>query len=547
MSRASTSGYLIFITIAAAFGGLLFGYDTAVISGAVQPIRSFFVDPLFQDAELARRVVGEFKTMLLFGAALVFLLALHYLIRLYGRGRGLMVGGVLLFFGSWLMYGQVMALPEQITANLASSLIGFTISSALLGCVIGGFCAGSISERVGRRNGLILAAVLFIISGIGSALPDLCNPLPLQDITVFNLYRVIGGIGVGIASMLSPMYLAEIAPSHLRGRLVSCNQFCIILGMLVVYFVNYFIADGQSQEWLAQFGWRWMLGSEVLPAVVFLLLLVRTPESPRYLVMRGEHEQAARVLEAINGKDQAAAILRDIRASFAASAGDAPWLSFGGLLIAIAMLLSIFQQFIGINVVLYYAPEIFKSMGSQGDASLLQTIIVGAVNLAFTVAAILLVDRVGRKPLMIVGALVMGLSMLGLGTAFYLQELGSMALLLMLAYVAAFAVSWGPVVWVLLSEIFPNSIRGALSIAVAVQWLANLLVSWSFPILNDNAWLNGLFNHGFAYWLYGVMGLLAAAFVWRWVPETKNKTLEEMSGTWRTEEVAAARLSVEPV
>lgn len=547
MSRASTSRYLIFITIAAAFGGLLFGYDTAVISGAVQPIRSYFVEPLFQNTELARHVVGEFKTSLLLGATLIFCLSLYYLIRLYGRTRGLMVGGLVAFFGSWLMHDQVMSLPDQITPNLASSLTGFTISSALLGCVIGGFCAGSVSERLGRRNGLMLSAALFIIASIGSALPEYFNPLPLQDITVFNLYRIIGGIGVGIASMLSPMYLAEIAPSHIRGRLVSCNQFCIILGMLVVYFINYFIAHGEPQEWLVQQGWRWMLGSEMLPALVFLLLLIRTPETPRYLVMRGKHEQASRVLEAINGKDKAPAILQEIRASFAESAADAPWMSFGGLLIAISLLLSIFQQFIGINVVLYYAPEIFKNMGSQGDASLQLTIIVGAVNLIFTIAAIVLVDRVGRKPLMIIGALVMGISMLGLGTSFYLQNLGVTAMLLMLSYVAAFAVSWGPVVWVLLSEIFPNSIRGALSIAVAVQWLANLLVSWSFPIMNDNAWLNEMFNHGFVYWVYGVMGLLAAGFVWRWVPETKNKTLEEMSTTWKTRTVTAAKLSAEPV
>ena len=546
MSRVSTSGYLIYITIAAAFGGLLFGYDTAVISGAVQPIRSFFVKPLFENAELARQVVAEFKISLLLGATMVFFFSLYYLIRLYGRTRGMILGGMVAFFGSWLMYGQVMSLPDQITPNLASSLTGFTISSALLGCVIGGFCAGSISERLGRRNGLMLAAVLFIISSIGSALPEMFNPLPLQDITVFNLYRIIGGIGVGIASMLSPMYLAEVAPSHIRGRLVSCNQFCIILGMLVVYFINYAIAHGETQEWLVQQGWRWMLGSEVLPALIFLLLLIRAPETPRYLVMHGKNEQAARVLEAINGKDKAPAILQDIRASFAEIAGDAPWMSFGGLLIAISLLLSIFQQFIGINVVLYYAPEIFKNMGSQGDASLQLTIIVGAVNLLFTIAAILLVDRVGRKPLMIIGALVMSISMLGLGTSFYLQNLGVTAMLLMLTYVAAFAVSWGPVVWVLLSEIFPNSIRSALSIAVTVQWLANLLVSWSFPIMNDNAWLNGLFNHGFAYWVYGVMALLAAGFVWRWVPETKNKTLEEMSATWKTGYAAEVQLNAEP-
>ncbi len=302
--------------------------------------------------------------------------------------------------------------------------------------------------------------------------------------------------------------------------------------MLLVYFVNYFIARGQTTEWLSQYGWRWMLGSEIVPAFAFMALLLKTPETPRYLVMKGQPGRALEVLEQINGSAAAQTILNEIRLSFQQSHREAPWLSYGGALILIAMLLSIFQQFVGINVVLYYAPEIFKNMGSQADVSLIQTIIVGAVNLIFTVVAIVLVDRVGRKPLMIIGALGMAVSMLGLGTAFYLQSLGITALLMMLVYVAAFAVSWGPVVWVLLSEIFPNSIRGALSIAVATQWLANLLVSWTFPMMNSNAWLTDLFNHGFAYWVYGAMGLLAAVFVWRWVPETKNKTLEEMNAAW---------------
>lgn len=211
----------------------------------------------------------------------------------------------------------------------------------------------------------------------------------------------------------------------------------------------------------------------------------------------------------------------------------APWLSFGGLVVVIGILLSVFQQFVGINVVLYYAPEIFKTLGSGTDSALLQTILVGAINLSFTVVAIVFVDRFGRRPLQIIGALGMAASMFGLGMIFYLQKVGFGALICMLLYVASFAMSWGPVTWVLLSEIFPNSIKGAMSIAVASQWLANLFISTTFPMMNDSSLLTRYFHHGFAYWIYAVMGILAAIFMFRFVPETKGKTLEEIQRFWK--------------
>ena len=201
-------------------------------------------------------------------------------------------------------------------------------------------------------------------------------------------------------------------------------------------------------------------------------------------------------------------------------------------MIIIGIFLSVFQQFVGINVVLYYAPEIFRNMGSGTDASLLQTIIVGAVNLSFTILAIFTVDKFGRRPLQIIGALGMAVSMIALGFSFYLKSVGIGALVFMLLYTASFAMSWGPVTWVLLSEIFPNKIRGAMSIAVAAQWIANLIISWTFPIMNDNSWLTEKFNHGFTYWIYGIMGILAALFVWKLVPETKGKSLEEIESIW---------------
>jgi SP family xylose:H+ symportor-like MFS transporter len=300
--------------------------------------------------------------------------------------------------------------------------------------------------------------------------------------------------------------------------------------MLVIYFVNYFIARQGDQIWLDNTGWRWMFASETIPAILFLMLLVLVPETPRYLVMKNQDQKALKVLERLNGKIQSVKILEEIKESLKIT--DAPWLSYGWLLIIIGIFLSVFQQFVGINVVLYYAPEIFRNMGSGTESSLLQTIIVGAVNLSFTVLAIFTVDRFGRKPLQIIGALGMAFSMMAMGLAFYFDALGVGALVFMLLYTASFAMSWGPVTWVLLAEIFPNRIRGAMSIAVAAQWIANFIVSWTFPMLNDNKWLTEQFNHGFAYWIYGLMGILAALFVWKLVPETKGKTLEEMEDLW---------------
>jgi SP family xylose:H+ symportor-like MFS transporter len=345
------------------------------------------------------------------------------------------------------------------------------------------------------------------------------------------VYRIIGGIGVGIASMISPMYIAEIAPAGVRGKLVSWNQFAIIFGMLVIYFVNYFIARQGNEQWLIEEGWRWMFFSGAIPAGIFLLLLFFVPETPRYLVMKGKESKALAVLQKIAGKEDAAKILNEIKETIHEK--SAPWLSFGFFVIFVGIMLSVFQQFVGINVVLYYAGNIFRNMGSSTNSSLLLTIIVGIVNLTFTVVAILTVDKFGRKPLMIIGALGMAVSMIALGTAFYSDHLGLAALIFMLTYTAAFAMSWGPVTWVLLAEIFPNSIRGAMSIAVAAQWIANWVISLTFPIMNDNQWLTQQFNHGFSYWIYGFMGILAAVFMWKFVPETKGKTLEEMEKLWR--------------
>jgi len=341
--------------------------------------------------------------------------------------------------------------------------------------------------------------------------------------------------------MLSPMYIAEIAPPKIRGNLVSWNQFAIIFGMMVIYFVNFGISkSGSGDAWLNTIGWRYMFLSGAIPAGLFLLLLFLVPETPRYLMLNGNESGARAVLAKLVTKEEGDRELAEIRASLSQH-HSGKMLSFGGLVIVIGLMLSVFQQFVGINVVLYYATDIFKGMGLTTNASLFQTIIVGAVNLTFTVVAIFSVDRFGRRPLMIIGALIMAVSMVALGTDFWVGGKGMVALVAMLVYTAGFAMSWGPVTWVLLSEIFPNQIRGkAMALAVAMQWIANYLVSWTFPILDKNPYLVSHFNHGFAYWIYGVMGVLAAVFMARFVPETKGRSLEQMEALWLTHGKASA-------
>jgi SP family xylose:H+ symportor-like MFS transporter len=483
----SNSSLVTGITFVATLGGLLFGYDTAVISGAVSSIDANFID------------------------------------------------------------------PQHLSETARSSLSGWTISSALFGCIIGAIVAGWVSNALGRKGGMVVAGALFLISAAGSAYPEFglgpIGGMGPTALTPFILYRIVCGIGVGIASMLSPLYIAEIAPSKIRGRLVSFNQLSIVLGMLLVYFVNYWIAKQGNEAWINSTGWRLMLLSEAVPAVLFLILLTFVPDTPRWYVMKGHMDKARSLLASLVGEAEARTTLVEIQSSLAVAeqpAGVSLW-AFGPLVIVAGILLSAFQQFVGINAVLYYAPLMFKNLGASTDSALLQTVIVGAANVIFTVVAILTVDRLGRKPLLIIGGLVMGVAMITLGFQFKANAEGTGPLLAAILYIAGFALSWGPVCWVLLAEMFPNSIKNrALAIAVAAQWIANLFVSWSFKILIGNSTLNALFNHGFPYWMYGVMSFLAAAFVYLYVPETKQRTLEEIQNLWTGDEARATAAVKQP-
>lgn len=437
------------------------------------------------------------------------------------------LGGLLFGYDTAVISGAIGFLETHF--ELSAAGVGWAASSALAGCIPGALGAGWLNHALGRRVTLQIAAVLFLISAIGSAIPE--------HLSTFIIFRIIGGVGVGIASFTSPLYIAEVSAPECRGKRVSLNQFAIIFGMLMVYFVNYGIALQGDEAWNVNSGWRWMFASECLPAVIFLLGLLTIPESPRWLALRGREDEALRVLTKVCPRsEQAAEVLAEIRASLGRTQVRfrelfaKPW----SRPLAIGIALAVLQQATGINVFLYYAPEIFKNLGASTDVALLQTIVVGCVNLLFTVIAIKNVDRWGRKPLLLWGSAGMGISLLAIGLGAHFDILGAWALVFILGYIACFALSMGPVVWVVLSEIFPNRLRGAaIALATFALWIANFIVSQTFPMMDRNSWLVDHFNHGFPFYLYALMCLVTVILVKSSLPETKTKSLEEIEASWQ--------------
>ena len=485
-SQQGSRAYLFSIVLVAVLGGLLFGYDTAVISGAEKGLQAFFMGADFEYTD-----------------------ALH----------------------------------------------GITSSSALIGCILGSAISGLFATRLGRKRSLFVAGVLFLLSALGSYCPEFlffeAGKPSFSLLIAFNIYRVIGGIGVGLASAICPMYIAEIAPSNMRGTLVAWNQFAIIFGQLVVYFVIFMILGSHANPvielvngvnsimnpdaaaWTIETGWRLMFVSEVVPAGLFALLILCVPETPRYLALVGKDDAALKVLGRINGSQRAATILSEIKAT--THEKTEKLFTYGWLVIFIGIMLSVFQQIVGINAVLYFAPRIFDTMGMGNP--MVQTVIMGVINILFTLLAVFTVEKWGRKPLLIYGSIGMALGAFGVALSNLVAGMPAIvAVVSIMVYSASFMFSWGPICWVLISEIFPNTIRGAaVAVAVAFQWIFNFIVSSTFlPMYNMRLGEMGdKFGHMFAYALYGVICVVAAIFVWKLVPETKGKTLEEMNNLWR--------------
>ncbi|WP_224997894.1 sugar porter family MFS transporter [Cesiribacter sp. SM1] len=446
--KESTTAFVLKVTIVAALGGLLFGYDTAVIAGAI---------------------------------------------------------GFL-----------------QIKFNLSAAMVGWAASSAIWGCVVGAMFAGLLSDRIGRKKVLLITAVLFAISAIGSAIPN--------NLTHFIIARFIGGLGVGAASMLSPLYISEIAPAHIRGTLVSLYQLAIVIGINLVYFINMQIATQNSEAWNVDLGWRYMLGSETLPAVLFLVLLFLVPESPRWLVKNKREAEALDTLTRVNGRERALEVMQEIKVALAQETGTVGELFKPGLRVAliVGVVLALFSQITGINAIIYYAPEIFKSIGFATESAFTQTLFIGLVNTVFTFVALWLIDKAGRRALLLWGVGGMVLCLLSVGICFYFNITeGPWLLIFILGFIACFASSLGPIPWVIISEIFPTKTRGiAMSFCTVVLWIGVVLITQLTPML-----LEGV-GGAFTFWIFMVNAIILLLFTWKMIPETKQRTLEEIELSW---------------
>ena len=437
--------------------------------------------------------------------------------------------GGLLFGWDWVVIGGAKPFFQRYFELTSETQIGWANSCALIGCLVGSLMAGAMSDKFGRKRLLILAALLFAVTSLGNALAN--------NFTIFIAWRILGGVGIGLASGLSPMYISEVAPAQMRGKLVSINQLTIVVGILFAQYLNWFIVrdlpQGATDEfiktsWFGQSAWRWMFGLTAVPSVFFLLGMILVPESPRWLAKNGKTDKAKAILEKIDGRAYADAAVGEINSTL--SKEEIQRVRFADLLepklrkvLLLGVVLAVFQQWCGINVIFNYAEEIFKAAGYDISSVLSNIAWTGSVNLAFTFIALGTVDRLGRRPLMLFGAA--GLAMIygAMGYCYANAVHGFPVLLLVLAAIGCYAMSLAPVTWVVISEIFPNRIRGAaISVAVSALWIACFILTFTFPILNAKLGSSGTF------WLYGVICLLGLVFIFFKLPETKNKSLEQI-------------------
>ena len=443
------------------------------------------------------------------------------------------LGGLLFGYDTGVINGAQFYLTEYF--DLSDGLKGWVVGSALLGCFVGAVVAGPLSIKIGRKWSLIISAIFFTVSAYGSGLPELFP----QTVSMLVVFRIIGGLGIGVASMNAPMSIAEIAPSNIRGRMVTYYQLAIVIGFFVVFLATYFIGNDLSEAENIEFGWRRMFWSELIPSILFLVLLFIVPKSPRWLALKGKDADALAILKKINGDDIASKEMTRIKASLNETNDGIKVNYFAkGILaiVAIGTVLSVLQQFTGINAVLYYGADIFeKALGFGKEDVLAQQILLAFVNLVFTFVAMFTVDKFGRKPLLYIGSSGMIIGFLLLAITLQTDSVGLLSLIGVLLFIASFALSMGPVVWVLLSEMFPNKIRSvAMSIAVAAQWAANYVVSQSFPVVmgsevnNSAAW-----NGSLPYYIFIAFILIIVFVTYKFIPETKGKTLEEIEGFWK--------------
>ncbi len=442
------------------------------------------------------------------------------------------LGGLLFGYDTGVINGAQFYLTKYFA--LDATMQGFVVGSALIGCFVGAILAGPLSIKIGRKHSLIVSAILFTISAWGSGLPSF---LP-ESVSLLVFFRLIGGLGIGVASMNAPMYIAEIAPASKRGNLVTYYQLAVVIGFFIVFLATYFIGSNLSEAQNLQFGWRRMFWSELIPSLSFLLLLFLVPKSPRWLALKGKKEESLEVLVKIHGEENAQLESQEIQDSLQSTkeTSNINYFKKGVLIIiVIGSILSILQQFTGINAVLYYGSDIFeKALGFGKEDILLQQVLLAFVNLVFTFVAMATVDKFGRKPLIYIGSLGMIIGFLLLGVTLQQQTIGFLSLLGVLIFIGAFAMSMGPVVWVLLSEMFPNRIRSvAMSVAVAAQWAANYVVTQTFPMVTESEINNNSFwNGSLPYFIFIGFIIFIMLFTYKFIPETKGKSLEELEGIW---------------